>query len=139
MSREVFFYEVSVPGSVIDGNGHVNNVEYVRWMQEAAVAHADATGCTVATREAGASWVVRSHHIEYLRPVFAGEKLVVETWVVTLRKSSSLRKYRCVCNGVRVAWGETLWVFVEAGTGRPKAIPEAVSITLPLVVRDDGR
>ena len=30
---------ITVLKEVIDGNGHVNNVVYVQWMQDAAIAH----------------------------------------------------------------------------------------------------
>jgi len=123
----VFVWFFPVPDSARDENGHVNNVEYVRWMQQAAVAHADAVGCSAATRAAGATWVVRSHNVEYLRPVFAGEELTVKTWVSTLGKTRSLRKYLFLRGDERVARGETLWVFVDAATGRPRAIPPVVS------------
>src|SRR5690349_18839955 len=60
----VYTYPVEVPPSAIDAQGHVNNVEFVRWMQEASVAHADACGCTAAAMAGvGAMWVVRSHHV----------------------------------------------------------------------------
>lgn len=126
-------YPLLVPQEAIDENGHANNVEYVRWMQQAAISHADAAGCTEATKKAGASWVVRSHHVEYLRPVFAGDQLAITTWVSTLRKSSSLRKYIFRRENAVVAQGETLWVFVDAQTGRPRAIPEDVFTAFILV------
>ena len=31
--------ELVVPDTAIDANGHVNNVQYVQWMQDAAIAH----------------------------------------------------------------------------------------------------
>ncbi len=125
--------QLVVAPDAIDTNAHVNNVEYVRWMQQAAIAHADAVGCTRATMDAGASWVVRSHHIEYLRPAFAGEHLTILTWVSTVRRSSSLRKYRVVRGPDLVARGETVWVFVDATTGKPRPIPAEVSRVFSLV------
>jgi acyl-CoA thioester hydrolase len=124
----VYRHSISVSQDAIDVNGHVNNVEYLRWMQDAAVGHADATGSTAVTRKAGASWVVRSHHIEYLQPTFAGDRLVVLTWVSNLRKASSLRKYLVVRETDRalIARGETNWVFIESHSGRPIAIPKEV-------------
>ena len=56
----VYRHSIRISQDAIDANGHANNVEYLRWMQDAAVGHSDATGCTDATRKAGASWVVRS-------------------------------------------------------------------------------
>lgn len=123
-----FVQEFDVPTSAIDANGHVNNVEFVRWMQEIAIAHADAAGCTAATREAGATWVARSHHIEYRRPVFAGERVRAITWLANVRRSFSLRKYRFerATDGVLLAEGETDWVFVDVQTGRPRSVPEEI-------------
>ncbi|HRJ71994.1 MAG TPA: thioesterase family protein [Terrimicrobiaceae bacterium] len=123
-------HPLTVPSGAIDANGHANNVEYMRWMQDAAISHADAAGCTAVTRAAGASWVVRSHHVEYLRPVFAGEDLVILTWISTLQRASSARKYLIlrVSDHALAARGETHWVFVDAATGRPRAIlPEIMA------------
>ena len=47
----------TVPESVVDQNGHVNNVAYVQWMQDVAVQHADAVGGTRATHAVGATGV----------------------------------------------------------------------------------
>ena len=113
----------------IDGNGHVNNIVYVQWMQDAAIAHSDALGCTAATSAAGCCWVARSHHIEYLRPAYAGDRIAVITWIVdATRKSSSVRRYKMVrdADGAVLATGETLWVFVDMQTGRPRCIPPEV-------------
>lgn len=126
---------IVIADAAIDANGHTNNVEYLRWMQAAAISHADVTGCTAATAAAGASWVVRSHHVEYLQPTFAGDRVVVLTWVSTFRKASSLRKYLFVREADRavIGRGETNWVFVDVQTGRPKPIPTDVSSVFELV------
>ncbi len=121
----IYVHELEVSSAAIDANGHANNVEYLRWMQEAATAHSDAVGCTAATQAAGATWVVRSHHIEYLRPAFAGDRIEVRTWVADFRRAFSLRKYELVrkSDGVLLARGETDWIFVETASGRPRSIP----------------
>lgn len=61
----VFTRTFAVPGAAIDANGHANNLEYLRWMQEAATAHSDARDRTLAREaEAGATWVIRPHALE---------------------------------------------------------------------------
>ena len=124
----VYEYHIEVDPGSIDGNGHVNNVEFVRWMQEAAVRHADAVGCTAATRAAGATWVVRTHRVDYLRPAFAGEKVQVQTWVADYRRAFSTRGYRFLraADGTILAKGETDWVFVDEKSARPRTIPDDV-------------
>ncbi len=111
----IYESEIEVTPAAIDAQGHANNVEFVRWMQDVAVSHSDAAGCTAATTEAGALWVARSHHIEYLRPALLGDRIKVMTWVSNLRKSFSLRKYKFVraADGVVLATAETNWVFVD--------------------------
>lgn len=120
---------LTVPPAAIDANGHVNNVEYVRWMQDAAISHADASGCTAATKASGATWVVRTHHVEYLRPAFLNDPILIVTWVATAQKVRSLRKYHFYHEGTHtlLAKGETEWIFIDVPTGRPKPIPLKVT------------
>jgi len=103
----------------------VNNVVFVKWMQDIAVEHATRVGCTAATEEAGASWYVRSHHIDYKRPAFDGDQIVVETQVGNLSTARSTRTYKFsrAADGAVLALASTDWVFVDAATGRPRPIP----------------
>ena len=131
----VFRYDFTVPEEAVDDNGHVNNVVFVQWMQDAALRHSGAVGCTGATREDGATWVVRSHRVEYVVPAYAGEGITVETWVSSFRKVRSLRKYRFLrsADGTPLARGETDWVYVDVRSGRPRAVPGRVSGLFTLV------
>ncbi len=122
-------YKLTVLPSAIDANNHVNNLEYMKWMLEAAIRHSDAVGCTEATRAAGATWVVAEHHIEYLRPAFEGDAITVITWVNNARKARSMRQYEVKRDndGKLLAKGYTDWVFVRLENGRPLPIPEEIS------------
>lgn len=126
----IYIYRIEVCPSAIDANGHVNNVEFVRWMQMAAISHADAVGCTAATLAAGATWVVRSHHIEYARPAMEGDRIEVRTWVANVRRAFSLRKYEIVreSDQTMLARGETDWVYIDS-SGRPRSIPDEIQAT----------
>lgn len=123
-----YTHHLQVPASAIDGQGHVNNVEFVRWMQDAAVAHSDAVGCTAATRAHNALWVVRKHEIEYRRQAFVGDVIEVRTWILDCRHVSSRRKYEFVrpVDGAVLARGQTDWVLLDAATFAPKAIPQDI-------------
>ena len=124
----IYSYEFTVPPDALDENGHVNNVRYVQWMQEAAVHHYESIGGIPLTQAIGATWVVRSHNIEYLRPAFAGDRIEVNTWVVNIRRVRSLRRYRFIraADGKLLVKGETDWVFVDAKTGAPRLVPEQI-------------
>ena len=105
---------------------HVNNVEYVRWMQDVAKAHAEACGGAAAVRALGATWVVRSHHIEYLKPLLEGDQVIIRTWVERLDRASSIRCYelRLAASKTLAARGETKWVLIDLQSGRPRAVTD---------------
>jgi len=135
MSESFYSYEFVIPEAAVDENGHVNNVMYVQWMQDAAVRHYESMGGTGPTQAIGATWVVRSHRIEYLRPAFAGECIRVQTWVTNMRRVRSLRRYRFfrVSDETLLVRGETDWVFVDASNGAPRAIPAEIAKLFTLV------
>lgn len=128
MPSHIYTRSFTIPADVIDENGHVNNVAYVQWMQEIAVEHYAAIG-GIEAQGSNATWFVREHSIEYFLPAFAGEEIEIKTWVENIRRVRSLRKYEFVrkSDGKVLVKGETDWVFVDAKTGVPRAIPEEVS------------
>ncbi len=119
---------IIVPKTVIDENGHVNNVAYVQWMQDIAVEHYASIG-GIEAQGPHATWVVREHHLEYFLPAFAGEEIEIRTWVENIRRVRSLRKYEFTrkLDGKILVKGETDWVFINIKTGAPQAIPEKVT------------
>jgi len=135
----IYPYEFTIPEDAVDENGHVNNVTYVQWMQDAAVRHYEAMGGRQITLDLGATWVVRSHTVEYLSPAYAGERIRVLTWVANMRRVRSLRRYRFIraADEQLLVRGETDWVFVDIKTGYPRAVPPEVTDLFTLV--SDGQ
>lgn len=125
----IYTFTFTVPPEAIDENRHVNNVQYVQWMQDVAVMHYGALGGVQAAQSVGATWVVRSHQVEYFSPAFSGDEIEARTWVENLRRVRSLRRYEFVrkSDGKLLVKGETDWVFVDAKTGRPLAIPPEIA------------
>ena len=121
----IFTYRFAVSPDVIDRNGHVNNVAYVQWMQDAAVKHSKELVSDELYRSLDATWFARSHHIEYLSPAFPNDNIEVRTWLSECRRVRCTRKYEFVRveDQKLVARGQTDWVFVSRNSGRPKSIP----------------
>ncbi len=120
----------------IDGMGHANNLHFLKWMQDAAVAHSSAQGWPPERYEQiGAGWVVRSHTIEYLRPAFSGDEVTVHTWVADFRKIRSLRRYRTVrfSDNTVLAVSATDWTFVGRRQGTPRRVPRELIEAFELV------
>ena len=124
----VFRHRMVVPESAIDRNGHVNNVVFVQWMQDIAVRHFKSVGGSAPMEAVNGGWVVRTHKVEYLAPAFAAEEIEVRTWVEGFSRVRSLRRYEFerIADSRLLVRGETDWVFVEAATGRPMAIPDQI-------------
>ncbi len=123
---DIYEYTFSVSEEAIDENGHVNNVVYLRWLLDAAEAHAIAVGGDKATSEIGATWFIRAHRIDYLRPAFLDNQLTIQTWVASVRRVQSTRKYKILRGDETVVEAETDWVLVDARTGRPQKIPQSI-------------
>ena len=118
----IFTYTFTVPQGVIDENGHVNNVAYVQWMQEAAIRHGQSVDYK---QPENTGWFVREHRIEYFLPAFFGDELEVQAWLSEIKRVRLHRRYEFTrkSDGKVVARGETDWVYVDTKTGRPIAIP----------------
>ncbi len=70
----------------MDALGHVNNAVYLHYLEQAAIAHSDALGFTIARLAAlGGVFIARRHEIDYLRPATAGDTLQVITWAAEMR------------------------------------------------------
>lgn len=136
----IFEYAIEVRDSDIDVLGHVNNVVYIQWMQNAAYAHSAALGWTLERYlSLGAGWVARLHQIEYLQPAFAGQRVIVKTWVADMKKVTSMRRYRIVrmdlpMRETLLAVAHTNWAFIDYKRGTPIRIPAEMSVDFPLVI-----
>lgn len=123
-----FRLDFRVAGSDIDVWGHLNNVAWVRWVQQVAEAHSAAVGFDLARyHELCVSWVVRRHEIEYLSPAYEGDRVTAVTWIGGLGSSSSERRtlFKKTEGGESLVRASTLWVLVDA-SGRPTRIPQVV-------------
>jgi len=123
-----FEYVHTVTAAEIDFQGRASNEAYIRWLNEAAIAHSAAQGWPLeAYSSLGAGWVVRKHEIEYLHPAHEGDRLTIQTWVATIERATSLRRYVVKRGEQRIATASTLWAFVDSRTGRLTRIPARVT------------
>lgn len=123
--RRIYQEIITVGPESIDVQKHVNNREYLRWMEHAAMRHAASLGWDWnALQQRGHSWVAREHWIEYLRPSFEGDVLAVLSWVQSMRGPASLRRYAILRGSELIAAGATEWVYIDIARGRPVQ-PEA--------------
>jgi acyl-CoA thioester hydrolase len=110
----------------IDDLGHVNNVVYLRWVQDVAAAHWQSA--TTPTERAAVAWVVLRHEIDYKHPAKSGDEVIARTWVgppVAARFERHTEILRAADRRV-LAQARSLWCPVNPGTGRVQRIDPAL-------------
>ncbi|MBI1946888.1 MAG: acyl-CoA thioesterase [Deltaproteobacteria bacterium] len=125
-----FEHRLIAPLSDNDENSHVSNIAYVRWIQEAAFAHAEASGWGAARYiTLGCSFVIRRHEIDYVRSAKGGDPIKVLTWVEEFRPASATRITRILRanDDVELVRASTEWVWVTLATLRPTRMPADVA------------
>jgi acyl-CoA thioester hydrolase len=117
--RQVFELAIQVRDENIDRMGHVNNVVYLRWVQEAATAHWNVLAS--AEEQARLLWMVVRHEIDYKRAAMPGDSIVARTWVGQADGLAFERHTEIVRAGddKMLARARTLWCPVDAKSLRP--------------------
>ena len=117
---------VRVEPSDLDDQAHVNNVVYVRWVQDAATAHWHAL--TSDAIRAEVAWVLLRHEIDYRSPALLGDEVTVRTRVghlegLTFERLTEVRRTR---DARLLVESRTLWCPVDPRTGRPRRVSAEV-------------
>jgi acyl-CoA thioester hydrolase len=115
-----------------DAYGHLNNANYLRYMQETAFEASAAAGYGLARYQAmDRFWLIRETEIEYLQPLRYGDLVHVVTWVDQFRRVSCRRLYEFHKDGGEdlAARAETLWIFLDNETNKPASIPDDLYLT----------
>jgi acyl-CoA thioester hydrolase len=121
-------FEIIVPvlPTDIDEQNHVNNMVYLRWVQEIAIAHWRALAPVEARDTVG--WVVRRHEIDYKSSAMLGEEIILRTWVgqaerLTFERFTEIRRRS---DDQLLASARTLWVPINTLTARPTRVSPEV-------------
>ncbi len=104
----------------IDEQGHVNNVAYLRWIQNIAVAH----WRHAATEEmlAKFGWITVRHEIDYKKQAFENDEISATTWVGEWTHVTCERFTEIYRGDELLAKGRTVWCMIDRGTARPVKI-----------------
>jgi acyl-CoA thioester hydrolase len=123
---DAFELSLVIQPADVDQLGHVNNVTYLRWVQEAATAHWQAIA--PAADQQSVFWVVLRHEIDYRHPAFPADKILARTWVGAASRLRFERHTEILRASDRrvLAQARTTWCPISAQTGKPTDVsPEA--------------
>jgi len=121
-----FSITFTVDKNDIDELGHVNNVVYVRWVQEVAAAHWDSLASSEIKQKY--VWVVLRHEIDYLSAAFENDNITATTWVGESIGARSERFVQIIHSntGKLIAKAKTTWCMLDGDTMKPKRVDEVI-------------
>jgi len=124
MAAEIFTQRFAVDAADIDELGHVNNIVYLRYAQEIAIAHWRARAAPEML--ANYVWVVLRHEADYRAALTLGDDVEVRTWVEPAPQGAAWARFVHIHNaGVARAAVEikSNWALLDANTRRVKRVP----------------
>ena len=121
-----FELRIKILPADIDELGHVNNVVYLRWVQDVATAHWRAAAPPAAQAEIG--WVVVRHEIDYKLSAGPEDEIIARTWVgpasrLTFERNTELLR---ASDRQLLARARTLWCPIDLNSGRPTEVSPEV-------------
>ena len=119
-----FSHSFKVSTEDIDAQDHVNNVAYVRWIQDVAVAH----WFSVTTEEIREkyTWIVLRHEVDYKKQSFEGEEITAITWVGEATRITWERLTEIKRDDSLLVKARSVWCLIDRETSKP------IRITLEL-------
>lgn len=116
-------YPVHVRFSDVDVYGHVNNVKYFEYFQEARIRLLVSQGHELGD---GFHLVVAQTDVDYRRPIlFRAEPYDCRTWVAQVGRTSAVFESVVLDADQVLARARVVGVCIDSATGRPAPVPEA--------------
>lgn len=124
MAAEIFTQCFPVDAADIDELGHVNNIVYLRYAQDIAIAHWRARASEEMV--AGFVWVVMRHEVDYRAQLQLGDEVEVRTWVDDAPRGPAWARFVDIYKlgaDKPAAQIKSNWCMLDAQTRRIKRVP----------------
>jgi len=125
-SLQVFTSTLTVAPNDLDDLNHVNNIVYVKWVQQIAERHWHANAKHDILKNY--FWVLTSHHIKYKSQAFLGDEILLKTFVTHSKGVRSTRQVDVYNNFNQqlLATSTTEWCLMDAKTKKPTRITDTI-------------
>lgn len=124
---KIFEQAITINQQDIDVQGHVNNITYLKWVQDVAIAHWNSVSTD--KMKDHLLWVVSRHEIDYLKSAYMDSNLIAKTWVAEPNGAQSDR-FVNICdasNDSIIAKIKTTWYLLDAQSKKPKRIDNEIT------------
>jgi len=123
---QVFETQITVTKDDLDELNHVNNVRYVKWINDVAKMHWQKNTTKEITNNY--YWVVLSHHIDYKSSAFLNDVVTLKTYVTKfegVRSTRIVEIYNSKTDKLLVK-SESNWCLIGVKTNRPTRITNEI-------------
>ena len=124
----VFQTTYTVIASDIDELNHVNNVVYLRWIQNIANLHWTQLKQDIDT--SAFVWVVLRHEIDYIGQSLLGDSIKAKTWVGKTGGIRSIRHVEFYKNNKLIVKAQTTFCLVNSKSFKPTRITDQILMML---------
>ncbi|MDT0643898.1 thioesterase family protein [Zunongwangia sp. F363] len=123
-TQDIFEQKIRVKPEHLDEQQHVNNVQYVQWVQDVAKAHW--LHKSTLKQQEDFFWVVVEHVIKYKQQAFLDEELILETYVGETTHVTSVRhvNIKNANTGKVLVEAKTTWCLMNKDTKKISKISE---------------
>ncbi|RUA11602.1 MAG: acyl-CoA thioesterase [Flavobacteriia bacterium] len=98
----------------IDTLDHVNNVVYLKWVNEISEKHWGILSNTELDKKY--FWVAIRHEIDYLHPAFLNDQITIYTWIGKTVGVRSIRHVHIYREDTLLAKAQTTWCLMDVKT-----------------------
>jgi acyl-CoA thioester hydrolase len=119
--KNEYTFSLIVKKNEIDDLNHVNNINYIKWVQNAAQKHWKILSST--NFDAKYVWVVLRHEIDYLNSAKLNDELTVYTCIGVSSGVKSERFVEIKKASKLIAKAKTIWCLLDKQTMKPTRIP----------------
>lgn len=119
-----YSFRLKVQVEDIDVLNHVNNVVYLKWVNEASERH----WAVLSNDEINAKyfWVCLRHEIDYVGEAYLGDEVKVKTWVGDSHGVKSIRHVEIYKGDKLLSRSASTWCLIDVKTQRPTRIREDI-------------
>ena len=117
-------FTIIVSENEIDDLNHVNNIHYIKWVQEAAQKHWGILSNT--NLDASYVWVILRHEVDYISSAKLHDKITINTWIGNSYGVKSERFVEIKKASEIIAKAKTIWCLLDKKTMKPARIPSEI-------------
>ena len=121
VKKNKFHITLIVSANELDDLNHVNNIHYIKWVQDVAKKHWGILSNS--NLEAKYVWVVLRHEVDYLSSAKLNDEITVNTWIGDSYGVKSERFVEIKKGDKLIAKAKTIWCLLDKTAMKPVRIP----------------